>query len=284
MNYPEAFFSDPDATVFQHPAFLEALPKIAGRGRVELIGHPEAPTPVFVKGFPVKRGYSLPYGCSGGPVGNPSAFFKSLKTLRKEGFWRLEIVDLRNRLPAEGFAAREEMEFVFPLPQDPDAVPERMWEMRRRELRKFPYEIREDGDPELAWLLHRETYRRAGVWFVPEEGFLEIVKKKEIARLYTAHDDGRMVGCLLVLAWGRDAHWWVNGWDAGYRGVMTNLLAYAMRQAVLEGRETFHLGATETEGVALFKRSLGGVPYRYKILNLEKGLYRVLRRLKEKLF
>ncbi len=283
MRYAEAFFSDPEATVFQHPAFLEVLPKIAGRGSVQFLGHPEAPVPLLVKNFPVRRGYSLPYGCAGGPVGNPSAFAKSLKLLRKEGFWRLEVVDLRNRLPIEGFSVREELEFVFPLPEDPDALAERMWEMRRRELRKFPYEIREDGDPRLAWLLHRETYRRAGVWFVPEEGFFEIVKKREIARLYTAHDEGRMVGSLLVLAWGEDAHWWVNGWDPGYRGVMTNLLAHAMRQAVLEGRRRFYLGATETEGVALFKRSLGGVPYRYKILSLENPVYSALRRLKERL-
>lgn len=283
MSYPELFRGDPEATVFQHPTFLELLPKIAGRGKLLFLGHPEAPVPVFAKTFPVKRGYSLPYGCSGGPVGNPSAFAKSLRLLKKEGFWRLELVDLRNRLPLEGFSAREELEFVFPLPEDPDAVPERMWEMRRRELRKFPYEIREDGDPGLAWLLHRETYRRAGVWFVPEEGFLELAERKEIASLYTAHDGGKMVGCLLVLKWARDAHWWVNGWDTGYRGVMTNLLAYAMRKAVLEGRRVFHLGATETEGVALFKRSLGGVPYRYKILYLENPLYSALRRLKERL-
>lgn len=278
-DYERLFFSDPGATVFHHPDFLRASRAIF-RGNLEVwwLGDDCACPFVIKRKGPYKSASSLGYGCYGGPVGNNARFSEFMKLSREAGFSRLEIVDFRNRLPANGFILKERVAHILQLPDSPEKLPALYSSMRRRSLRK-EFLVSVGADPQEFYLLHRETFASLKTWVTPEKG-IDALLRSSVARFYTARSREGVAGVLLVLSHGPEAMWWISGRKPWEEGVMTHLLHRAMVDAIEEGKSSFNLGGTDAPGPGRFKESLGARPYSYRSLAVEKGTLALVRRIR----
>jgi hypothetical protein len=147
----------------------------------------------------------------------------------------------------------------------------------RNELRRAHERLSFDDDPgavDEAYALHQAQGRQwPGHRPLPLALARRLLEERDgrrepIARLFVVRDGRGLLSAGLVLDHASECFvWWTGSHpDARRSHAVTRLFGGVAEWAAERGRARFNLGASVgMEGVAAFKRSLGGAPYRYPI-------------------
>ncbi len=281
--------SSPRATFYHTHAWLSSLadayPRLTPRCLVT-----EGDARAFLPYFVAKRGpfeilWSLPFGTYGGPVGDDAASRALITEFRRQGARRgvLETgwVDFRNAFDADG-EVEDAFTHVVDIAGGFDAVwRERFDKPRRRRVRRAEemgvVVRRAASDDDVTRFFDVYRARLAG-WDErgghPESLFRGLVARGgERVRMYVAEHEGRVVGGHVNFYYKEDVTAWYGmasrEGDDLHAGTL--LYATAMREACEAGFRSYNLGASLGKAsLEEYKRSLGGEPYRYRIVRYRR--------------
>ncbi len=290
----------PRATFYHTRVWLESLAAAYPRMTLRCLlasdaGAVRGYLPFFVsRRGPLRTCWSLPFGTYGGPVSDGGDVDRALLAayrdqLSRPGTIEAGWVDFHSGAPDSGAKAETAVTHIVDLRGGFDVVwSERFDKPRRRRVRRAEesgVEVRRaQGEEDVRRFV--DVYRqRLDAWKTggghPEQLFLELVRRgggKRTALFVATHEGGIIGGHLnlyhrkSVIAWYGMASARGDELNAG-----TLLYARCIRDACQEGYADYNLGASLGKRSLIdYKKSLGGVEYRYRIVRHRRFVGRLI--------